>query len=151
MNDPNHYSHYSTKPPGLDPPVFADPMINRLHQQTFDPSFHQQQQMPDQQGHGRGQFRPSFMNVPLPTRMIGDGYMNYPYSPQYELREDNRLYEDGHMGHPNMRQRQRPDVWGKGLHQNINNSYGPAGQGGKQSTNRYIHTLIEFYNSITIT
>jgi len=71
------------------------------------------------------------MNAPLPTHMVGNGHMNYQHPPQYDFRGDNRAYEDAHMGNPNMRRREHPPVWGKGLHQNRNNSYGPAGQGGK--------------------
>ena len=107
-------------------------MINRLHQQTFNPSFQQQQHVPDQQGYGRGQHRPGFMNAPSPAQVAGNEHMNYHqamHPTRYDYRgHDNKEFEDASMGSPNMRRKQNPSVWGKGL--NRNNSYGPAGQGG---------------------
>ena len=132
VKNPNHYSQYSTQPPGFNQPVFADPMVNQLYQETVHPSFQQHQHMPDQQGHGRGQYRPGYMNAPSPAHVAGNEHMNYHqamHSPQYDYRGyDNRPYEDANMGNTNMRRRENPPVWGKGL--NRNNSYGPAGQGG---------------------
>ena len=71
------------------------------------------------------------MHASLPTHMAGNEHMNFQYHPQYNFQRDDRSYEDAHMGNTNMRRRGNPPVWGRGLNQNRNNSYGPAGQGGK--------------------
>ena len=88
--------------------------------------------MPDRQGHGRGQYRPGYMNAPSPAHVAGNEHMNYHqamHPARYDYRgHDDTEFEDANMGNPNMRRTQNPSVWGKGL--NRNHSHGPAGQGG---------------------
>jgi len=135
VKQPHHYSQYPPQEPEFQQPVFADPMINRLHQQTFNQSYQQQQHMPDQQGYGRGQHRAGFMNAPSPSQVVKefeDEHMHYHqpmHSTRYDYQgHDQREFEDANMGNTNMRRRGDPPVWGKGL--NRNHSYGPTGQGG---------------------